>query len=137
MSDNGGTPLLTYRIYSNGGTGGTTFTQIVPDTAGIVSKYTITSGIQTDQVYQFKVAAVNALGDGALSEASPGIRAATVPSAPGAPTKISATTNNIVIQWSSPSYNGGSSLTKYSVYFATSSTGVYTLFSETSSASII
>lgn len=77
VSDNGGTSLLTYRIYSNGGTGGTTFTQIVPDTAGTVTKYTITSGIQTDQVYQFKVAAVNALGDGALSEASPGIRAAT------------------------------------------------------------
>lgn len=79
---------------------------------------------------------MNALGDGALSEASSGIRAATVPSAPGTPTKVSATTNNIVIQWSAPSYNGGSSLTHYSVYVTTSSTGVYTLFGSTSSASV-
>ena len=51
VSDNGGTPLLTYRIYSNGGTGGSTFSQIVPDIGGTASTYTITSGIVTDQVY--------------------------------------------------------------------------------------
>lgn len=45
VSDNGGTPLLTYRIYGNGGTGGTTFNQIVPDTGGTATSYTITSGI--------------------------------------------------------------------------------------------
>jgi hypothetical protein len=45
VSDNGGTPLLTYRIFSNGGTGSTTYTQIVPDTGGTATKYTITSGI--------------------------------------------------------------------------------------------
>jgi len=64
VSDNGGTPILTYRIYSNGGTGSSTFSQIVPDTGGIGTSYTITSGLVTDQVYQFKVLAVNALGDG-------------------------------------------------------------------------
>jgi hypothetical protein len=67
---------------------------------------------------------VNALGDGALSDPSPGIRAATEPSAPGTPVKVSATTSNIVIQWAAPSYNGGTSLTLYSVYVTTTPTGV-------------
>lgn len=56
--------MLTYKIYSNGGTGGSSFSEIVPDIGSTAPTYTITSNIVTDQVYQFKVLAVNALGDG-------------------------------------------------------------------------
>lgn len=48
-------------------------------------------------MYQFKVAAVNAINDGILSDASANIRAASVPNSPGIPTMVSATTSNIVI----------------------------------------
>lgn len=72
-----------------------------------------------------------------LSAPSAGIRAATVPSAPGAPSKISASTTDIQILWSAPTYNGGNAITTYNVFYATSSTGPFSLFGSTSSASVL
>jgi hypothetical protein len=63
---------------------GLTFTEIIPST-GLVNTYLISSNINVDFVYQFKVQAFNALGAGEISEASAGIRAATIPFAPGQP----------------------------------------------------
>lgn len=61
--DNGGTPLTTFTIYSDQGTDGATFTEIVSST-GLVTTYAITDGIIEDSVYQFKVQASNVQGRG-------------------------------------------------------------------------
>lgn len=53
--DNGGTPLTTYSIYSDGATNGLTWTEIIPST-GLVTTYQISdSFIVVDSVYMFKV----------------------------------------------------------------------------------
>lgn len=74
--DNGGTPLTTYKIYSDQAT--YNFVEIVPST-GLVNTYTIDFGIAANSVYMFKVLAANALGNSELSIASEPIRAASVP----------------------------------------------------------
>jgi hypothetical protein len=77
----GGTPLTTYKVFSDLATNGVTFTEIEAST-GLVNYYEISSNINTDFVYIFKVQATNGLGLGVLSDASASIRAASVPNAP-------------------------------------------------------
>jgi hypothetical protein len=85
--DNGGSPLTSYRIFSDQATDGTTFSEIVPST-GLTITFEIDFGISADFVYRFKVAAVNAVGVSELSVASDPIRAASVPQTPGQPVII-------------------------------------------------
>jgi len=53
---------------------------------------------------------LNVLGAGGLSDASPSIRAASIPDAPGQPSKVSATTSQISTAWSVPNFNGGNAI---------------------------
>jgi hypothetical protein len=94
---NGGTPITTYKIWWDDGLGGATssFVEKVGST-GVVTTFTLSSGIVTDKVYQIAVRAVNAIGDGPLSSAIT-IRAASIPDTPSAPTKLSSTTSSISI----------------------------------------
>jgi len=94
---NGGTPITTYKIWWDDGLGGATssFVEKVGST-GVVTTFTLSSGIVTDKVYQIAVRAVNAIGDGPLSSAVT-IRAASIPDTPSAPTKLSSTTSSISI----------------------------------------
>lgn len=50
--DDGGTPLTTYKIYSDQATN--TFVEIIPST-GVVNTFTIDAGLVIDSVYRFKV----------------------------------------------------------------------------------
>jgi hypothetical protein len=52
--NDGGTPLTTYKIYSDLATNGLSYSEIEPST-GLVNTYLISSGINVDQVYRFKV----------------------------------------------------------------------------------
>lgn len=131
--DNGGTPLTDYRIYSDQASNGASFVEIIPST-GLVNNYAINFGIAADSVYQFKVLAVNALGNSELSLASEGIRAATVPQTPSHPILVSATTSEIVIRWNEPAFDGGSAILFYSVYISTDSSD-YQLYLDTLSGS--
>jgi hypothetical protein len=94
---NGGTPITTYKIWWDDGLGGATssFVEKVGST-GVVTTFTLSSGIVTDKVYQIAVRAVNAIGDGPLFSAIT-IRAASIPDTPSAPTKLSSTTSSISI----------------------------------------
>lgn len=76
---NGGTPITTFKIWWDDGLGGETssFVEKIGST-GIVTTFTISSGIVTDKVYQIAVSAVNAIGNGPLSN-SVTIRAASIP----------------------------------------------------------
>lgn len=50
IPDNGGSPITTYKIYSDQNTLGVTFTEIISST-GLVTNYTITTGITTNLAY--------------------------------------------------------------------------------------
>lgn len=87
------------------------------------------------EIYKFKVFASNYIGDGPVSTAA-SIVAATVPLQPQAPSKVSADETNVTIRWqakrndngSTVGFNGGSSITKYNIYY--DNTGTFTLLAE-------
>jgi len=57
-----------------------------------------------------------------------------VPDAPGAPFKISSTTNNIVINWTAPTFDGGNKITYFNVYLAKSLDSTPIFYNSTSDA---
>jgi hypothetical protein len=65
------------------------------------------------------------LGSGDVSIASDSIRAASEPDQPDTPVKVSATTSQITIQWTSPVYNGGNSVTDYLIYISAATNTAY------------
>jgi len=69
-------------------------------------------------IYRFKITALNAIGEGAISD-EVAIYAATVPGTPAAPTMVSQSETGISIQWTSLAVgsNGGSPVTDYKVYW--------------------
>ena len=133
--NNGGTAITTYKIYSDLATNGVSYTEIEPST-GLVNSYFIASGIEVDKVYRFKVRAINVLGQGDLSEASAGIRAATIPDKPTDLVEVSSSDTQLVISWVAPIYNGGNAVTDYLVYKSIDSNSAYTFHARTGSASV-
>ena len=67
-------------------------------------------------MYKFAVLAFNVVGSGATS-ASVSIMAATVPDEPINLVQIASSPNSITFGWSAPSYNGGTPVTDYKVYW--------------------
>ena len=115
---NGGSAITAYRVYRGTSSGGETLLT----TVGVVTSYTdatVVNGV----TYFYKVSAVNAVGEGVLSNersATPRRRA----TVPGAPTLNSATAgnNSVTLGWSAGA-NGGSAITGYRVYRGTSAGG--------------
>jgi len=112
---NGGSPVLRYHIYWSL-TGAAPWTMIDSLSAGLVYAHT---GLTNGQTYYYQVAAVNAAGEGPRTATV----SATPRTVPSAPTTISATggVGVVSLTWAAPTDDGGSSLTKYSVYRGTSS----------------
>jgi hypothetical protein len=81
-------------------------------TGGTTTSYTVT-GLTNGIEYSFKVRAVNAIGEGAASNADTATpaEAATVP---GAPTSLSATPGDgqVILSWTAPA-DGGGTITSY------------------------
>ncbi len=112
---NGGSSVLRYHIYwSDSATG--PWTMIDTLSAGTVYAH---SGLTNGQTYYYQVAAVNSAGEGPRTATA----SATPHTVPSAPAIISATggTGNVTLTWTAPASDGGSALTKYSVYRGTSS----------------
>lgn len=105
----GGSPITSYTVQSNQGSG-TTFTQIAVTGASTTSYQAI--ALTTGVSYEFRVLAVNDVGESLPSTSTPMV-IATVPGAPGTPSKIDQTLTTIKIQWIAPSINGGSPVTDY------------------------
>ena len=57
---------------------------------------------------------MNVVGDSEYSDVFSGM-AATLPSAPGTPTRLTSTETSIAIQWTAPADNGGTPITDYIV----------------------
>jgi fibronectin type 3 domain-containing protein len=112
---NGGSAITGYAIYRGTSSGG----ESLLTTVGVTNSYNDTA-VTNGSSYYYEVAAVNAVGTGALSTEVAETPSATAPAAP----TLSGTAGNAVasLSWTTPS-NGGSAITGYAIYRGTSSGG--------------
>jgi hypothetical protein len=75
-----------------------------------------TTPLTTGESYNFRLIAVNLVGNSNPSSAIL-IFAAVAPTAPGVPTKISASTTEIYFQWTNPADTGGMPISDFNVYW--------------------
>ena len=103
-ASNGGQSITDYE-YEQGGSG----TWI--STGSTATSYMVRN-LTNGQPYRFRVRAVNSVGAGAASAASPNITPATEP---GAPTGLSATVSDqeVDLIWTAPASNGGATILRY------------------------
>ncbi len=87
---------------------------------------TTVSGLTTGTPYSFQVLAVNAIGDSAYSALFGPVSTLAAPTAPGAPTIVSAIrgNNSVTVNWTPPTSNGNSPLTGYRVRVRNTATNV-------------
>ena len=118
-SNNGGSEVTDYHILWNGGSG-TIFSAKIEST-GLLDPlaYTLSDpDIEVDKDYLIQVKARNAVG---LSSASDQllIISAGLPSAPGTPTVIKASTDStqITVTWTESTENGGTAIISYEVWY--------------------
>src|SRR5262249_52821170 len=104
-TSNGGSPITGYRVYRSTSSG----TETLLTTLGNVTSFTDT-GRTNGVIYFYKVSAVNAVGEGILSNEL----SATPATIPGAPTLTSATAGNgtVGLTWNAAA-NNGSPITSY------------------------
>lgn len=107
-------PIYDYKVLWDAGTGNSIFTQLASSTVGQTS-FTTSLPLTAGVYYQFKVIAVNNIGDSDPSIAV-SIIAATVPDEPFAPTLKFSDETSIEIGWVSR-YNGGTPITDYEVWW--------------------
>jgi len=120
-SSNGSAPVTNYRIYRGTVPGG----ESLLATVGTVLTYT-DSAVANGLTYFYEVSAVNAVGEGPKStEAS--ATPATTPTMPRS-LAAAASPNEVTLTWAAPVSDGGSPITGYKVYRATSA-GAETLLS--------
>lgn len=128
------TSVLTWTAPSDGGTaitgyavqrslfGGAFTTQPGCTSLGVVLTCTAT-GLNNGTSVRFRVAAINAAGQGPWSAASSSITPFGVPGTPDRPTALAGELS-VTVEWAPPSSNG-SRITSYTVSQATASTGPY------------
>ncbi|MFL6034592.1 MAG: fibronectin type III domain-containing protein, partial [Gaiellaceae bacterium] len=118
-ASDGGSAVTGYKVWRGTTSGGETLLT----TLGNVNGWT-DAGVANGTTYYYKVSALNGVGESVLS----GERFATPAASatiPGAPTLASATggSGSIALAWSAPASNGGSAITGYKVWRATTSGG--------------
>ena len=91
------------------------------------------SGLLNGVAYRFSVSASNDVGASTASALSVAVIPRTVPGAPRLGTFICPSATRAKISWSTPSSNGGASITKYQVRFKDKVTGRYTSWVNTTS----
>ncbi len=103
-TNNGGSPIISYRVVSS--PGGIT-------SSGGTSPITIT-GLTPGTTYTFTVIAVNSIGDSLPSSSSNSI---TTPTVPDAPTNVSAEAGDgqATVSFTPPLFDGGLAITSYTV----------------------
>jgi subtilisin len=113
-SDGGGT-ISAYNVYRKIGNGSEAF---LAATAGDETTY-VDFGLTNGTAYTYRVAALNAAGEGTKSNAvtvTPGVTV----TAPGAPTNLHVSTSktgtSLALRWAAPTNNGGSPISSYFVY---------------------
>ncbi|HEY5051603.1 MAG TPA: fibronectin type III domain-containing protein [Acidothermaceae bacterium] len=124
---NGGSAITGYTVTSS--PGGFTGTSAGAATTAVVT------GLADGTSYTFTVTAANSVGTGAASTPSPAVMPVAAPTAPGAPTAVSAVPGDgqATVSWTAPSSNGGAAITGYTV---TSSPGGVTVSGPASPATV-
>ena len=114
--DNGGGAVLSYNVYES--VSGSTMSYVANTTETGYRIIDLVNGYQ----YQFTVAAVNAVGEGARSLPV----TSAVSDVPSIVTNLQAYpgVNNATITWNMPGNNGGSPVIQYAIYRSSSLTGI-------------
>jgi len=118
-ASDGGSAITQYNVYLATTSGGS-YTNIANPTGLSYIDNTVTNGI----TYYYNVTAVNVAGESPSSNEASAIPS-TVPSAPQSLTATSGDTQ-VSLSWTVPISDGGSAITQYNVYRATTSGGTYT-----------
>ncbi|MHB8604797.1 MAG: fibronectin type III domain-containing protein [Thermoplasmatota archaeon] len=115
-----GAAITDYKIYRATASGSETY---ISHTGGANTSYA-DKGLTNGQAYFYKVSAVNSVGEGPLSNEANATPTQTV-TVPGAPTSLTAAGGNarVNLTWTAPASNGGSAITDYKIYRATTSGG--------------
>lgn len=123
-ASNGGTAVTNYSVQlsKDGGKTWQTFADGISTATN-----TVVTGLVNGTSYVFRVAAVNDVGIGAFSSASPAVTPATVPDAP---TGLAATRGQgtVSLVWKAPASNGGASITDYVVEWSSDSGKTWSVF---------
>ena len=106
--------IADYKILWDGGLGTSIFSELASSTFGTLSYRTVAT-LTPGVYYQFKVVAVNSIGESDPSPAE-SIIAATIPDAPNAPTLVFQDETNIEIAWTA-NFNGGTPIDDYEVHW--------------------
>ena len=109
-----------------------TASSVGPDTSAEVR------GLANGVEYTFSVAAINDVGTGNLSTESRGVTPQQVVQAPGSPTGVNSLAGDgqVVVSWTAPASDGGSSITSYTVHVTPGSTTVDTSSGRETSATV-
>jgi subtilisin family serine protease len=125
----GGSPITGYTLYRGTVSGSLSSYQ----TLGVVTAYSDTA-VTPGTTYYYALAAANAIGPSPRSAE----RSATPPTVPTAPRNVTAQphqTRGIVLSWTAPASTGGSAITGYRIYRATTS-GAETLLTTVSASTV-
>ena len=128
-ADNGSSAITDYIIqYSSNGTYWSVFSDGVSNTTSAV-----VGGLTNGTTYVFRVAAVNAAGQGAWSLASSSV---TPIAPPTPPTKLTVfpAASSVRLAWAVPASNGGSVITDYTVQVSADDGATWTTFQDGVSA---
>ncbi len=111
-ASDGGSPITGYRITPYIGT----VAQTPVLTGSSATNFNVT-GLTNGTTYTFTVAAINAVGTGPDSAASPPLTPVATPTVPGAPTGVAgvAGDRSVALSWAAPTSDGGRPITSYRI----------------------
>jgi subtilisin len=114
-ASDGGSPITSYNVYRKIGTGSEAF---LASTGATETTY-VDNGLTNGTQYTYRVAAVNAAGEGAKSNAVSVTPGATV-AAPDPPGNLTVSKGKVatalILKWAAPAQDGGSPIASYLVY---------------------
>ena len=118
-TDDGGDPIVQYRVYRST-TSGSGYVEVGTSTTASFSDTSVAPG----NTYYYLIAAENGVGIGLNSTEI----SVTMPGPPSAPQSLSGQAGNgwVYLTWQAPADDGGSAITQYLIYRATIQGGPYT-----------
>jgi fibronectin type 3 domain-containing protein len=133
--DDGGSAITGYNVYRRIGSG----SQVLLATTGAGETTHVDGGLTNGTQYTYRVAALNAAGEGALSNAVTVVPSSSA-TAPGAPQGLQASRARgsalaIELSWSAPASDGGSPIATYFVYRRAASETSFTFIESTPNGS--